>query len=365
MAGQRVLVLGAGKMGSLVACLLAGSGNYTVALASRTPGAAAALAEALGLGRDRGHEVDAADQPALAQLFADGRFDVVISGLPYHANPPVARLAAEHGIHYFDLTEDLAVSRRIQEACAGAESVVMPQCGLAPGLVNIVAADLIGRFEEPDTVRLRVGALPQRASNMLKYALTWSTEGLINEYGNPCEALERGRACTLRPLEGLESLILDGVTYEAFNTSGGLGTMAETYEGRVQYLDYKTIRYPGHCQAFRLLLDELRLNGDRDTLQRIIENALPRTLEDMVLVYVSASGRRGGDFIEESWFRRLYPRQLGDRTWSAIQVATAAGLCGALDVVLADRGRSGFLRQESISLEAFMATSFGHYYDQN
>jgi saccharopine dehydrogenase-like NADP-dependent oxidoreductase len=363
VAARRVLVLGAGKMGSLIACLLAGSGRYAVEVAGRVPGAVAALAGQLGLGRDCGHEVDAADGPALAQLLAERHFDVVVSGLPYHANPQVASLAVEHGIDYFDLTEDLAVSRRIREACAGAKTVVMPQCGLAPGLVNVVAAHLIGRFEEPDTVRLRVGALPQRASNTLKYALTWSTEGVINEYGNPCEAIERGRACTVRPLEGLESLILDGVTYEAFNTSGGLGTLAETYDGRVQYLDYKTIRYPGHCQAFRLLLDELRLNGDRETLKRIVENALPRTLDDMVLVYVSASGRRGGDFVEESWFRRLYPQQLGDRTWSAIQVATAAGLCGVLEVVLAGRRRSsGFLRQESIPLEDFMATTFGHYY---
>jgi saccharopine dehydrogenase-like NADP-dependent oxidoreductase len=360
---RSVLILGAGKIGGLIACLLSQSGEYDLDLASRRAGVASALIEGLGLTDTTGHSVDAGDGDALEGLITSKPFHAIVSALPYHLNPLVAGLAVKHGVSYFDLTEDLDVTRRIREGRADTPSVLMPQCGLAPGFVNIVANDLMGRFAELDTVKLRVGALPQHASGTLKYALTWSTEGLINEYGNPCEAIERGRACRVLPLEGVEQLILDGVTYEAFNTSGGLGTLAESYEGRVQTMNYKTIRYPGHCQAFRLLLNELKLNGDRATLKRILENAIPRTLQDMVLVYVSASGGQACGFIEESYTARIYPREIAGRTWSAVQVATAAGLCGVLHIVLSRGGDyRGFVSQESIPLADFMATPYGNCY---
>ena len=136
------------------------------------------------------------------------------------------------------------------------------------------------------------------------------------------------------------------------------------YNGRVQTLNYKTIRYPGHCQAFKLLLNDLNLNQDRDTLKRILENALPSTLQDVVLVYVSVSGKREGKLIEDSYVRKIYPQQIKGRVWSAIQVATAAGLCSVLDIVLSDRAHyRGFTPQESIALTRFMDNPYGHYYE--
>ena len=360
---RKVLILGTGKIGSLIACLLSGSKNYEIDLASRRPESASALIHDLQLDSVANHRVDAADTDALAELMGHKRFDAVISALPYHRNAVVAELAARHAINYFDLTEDIAVTRRIREISAGSDTVFMPQCGLAPGFINIVANDLMGGFTALDTVKLRVGALPQNSSNMLKYALLWSTEGVINEYCEPGEAIEGGQLCTTMPLEGLESITLDGVAYEAFNTSGGLGNLAQAYNGTVQTLNYKTIRYPGHCQAFKLLLKDLKLNQDRDTLQRILENALPMTVQDVVIVYVSASGYREEGFIEDSFVRKIYPQQINGRTWSAIQVATAAGLCGVLDVVLSDPARyRGFIPQESVPLSRFMETPYGHYY---
>ena len=364
MDRRKVLILGAGKVGSLIACLLSDSKEYEVDLASRSSAAATSLIRDLQLSDITTHEVDAGDAEGLAKLMTSMRFDAVISALPYHRNILVAELAATHGINYFDLTEDIAVTRHIREIGDGAETIFMPQCGLAPGFINIVANDLMGHFTELDTVKLRVGALPKNSSNALKYALLWSTEGVINEYCEPCEAIVGGQPRTLMPLEGLESITLDGLVYEAFNTSGGLGTLAETYNGRVQTLNYKTIRYPGHCQAFKLLLNDLNLNQDRDTLKRILENALPSTLQDVVLVYVSVSGKREGKLIEDSYVRKIYPRQIKGRVWSAIQVATAAGLCSVLDIVLSDRAHyRGFTPQESIALTRFMDNSYGHYYE--
>jgi len=360
---HRVLILGAGKVGSLIACLLSQSGHYDLDLASRKPGAATHLIDELGLANVTGHQVDASDVDDLTRLMGHKPFDTVISALPYHLNPKVVDLAVTHAINYFDLTEDIAVTRYIRQSCAGKDTVFMPQCGLAPGFVNIVANELMGRFAELDTVKLRVGALPQNTSNALKYALTWSTEGLINQYLNPCEGIEHGQPCTLMPMEGLESLTLEGTAYEAFNTSGGLGTLAQTYAGQVQTMNYKSIRYPGHCQAFKLLLNDLRLGSDRDALKCVLENAIPTTVQDLVLVSVFVNGRREAEFVEESYFRKIYPQEIAGRTWSAIQVATAVGLCGVLAIVLADPdSHRGFVAQESISLAQFMNTPFGQYY---
>ena len=135
----------------------------------------------------------------------------------------------------------------------------MPQCGLAPGFVSIVAHRLTQSFESLDTVHMRVGALPQFPTNALTYNLTWSTDGLINEYCNPCEAIHDGQRMNVLPLEGVEHFSLDGVRYEAFNTSGGLGTLCDTLDNQVRELNYKTIRYQGHRDYMAFLISELRL----------------------------------------------------------------------------------------------------------
>src|SRR5207249_4998570 len=146
------------------------------------------------------------------------------------------------------------------------DQIFMPQCGLAPGFVSIAANHLARKFDKLDEVRMRVGALPQFPTNEMKYNLTWSTDGLINEYGNPCEAIYQGRFIQTLPLEGLEHFSLDGVDYEAFNTSGGVGTLCETLRGKVRTLDYKTIRYRGHRELMAFLMNELRLNDRRAML---------------------------------------------------------------------------------------------------
>ncbi len=364
MSKRKVLILGAGRVGSLVTCLLSTSGDYELDLASRRPETAKTLIAKLQLGNVTAHGVDACDADALAGLMGNKQFDAVVSALPYHLNPLVADLAARLAVNYFDLTEDISVTRHIRKISEGAETVFMPQCGLAPGFVNIVGNDLMSRFTELDTVKLRAGALPQSSSNALKYALLWSTDGVLNEYCEPCEAIVDGQPHKLLPLDDLESITLDGVTYEAFNTSGGLGTLAETYASKAQTLNYKTIRYPGHCRAFKLLLSDLKLNRDRETLKRILENALPSTLQDVVIIYVSVCGKHEGEFTEESFVRKIYPREISGKQWSALQVATAAGLCSVLDIVLSEPAQyCGFVSQESIALTRFMASSYGQYYE--
>jgi saccharopine dehydrogenase-like NADP-dependent oxidoreductase len=360
---HRVLILGAGKIGALISGLLAESGSYRVQLADVDGAAAEAVARAHGSAHVAAFALDASRAPALAQHLAAHPVDAVISGLPYHCNVGVAEAARKARIHYFDLTEDVAVTRAVRAIAAGASQAFVPQCGLAPGFISIAAAELITHFDELRAVKLRVGALPQHPNNVLKYSLTWSTEGLINEYGNPCQAVNDGRLVELAPLEGLEEIEIDGMRYEAFNTSGGLGSLAETHGAHVESMNYKTIRYPGHCEQMRLLMNDLKLNHDRATLRRILENAVPQTLQDVVIVYVAVTGTQDGQLREENYVNKIYPQVIAGRLWSAIQVTTAAGITAVVDLVLESKGRySGFVAQEQFRLTDILANRFGRYY---
>ncbi len=360
---KRVAVLGSGKIGELVATLFVDAGDYRVVLADKDEGRLRALALPWSSGRLEARALDAGDRSALSSLFRDEHIDAVVSCLPYYLNVEVATAAREAAVHYFDLTEDVEVTRAVRRLAEDAQTAFVPQCGLAPGFISIVANHLMRRFETLDEAKLRVGALPQYPSNELKYALTWSSDGVINEYGNLCEGIVDGRLQSLQPLEGLESIELRGRRYEAFNTSGGLGSLADTYGGRIRHLTYKTIRYPGHCTLVRFLMNDLRLNDDRPNLKRILENAVPRTEQDVVLVYVSARGTRQSGFYEDTYVQAVYPDEIAGRRWSAIQITTASGITAVVDLVLArpDRYR-GFLRQEDIDLETFLGNRFGRRY---
>jgi saccharopine dehydrogenase-like NADP-dependent oxidoreductase len=360
---HRVLVLGAGKIGALISGLLGESGEYQVDLADLDGTLAEAVAKAHGLQAVRAFGLDATDPKALSAHLDTHPADAVISGLPYFCNLPVAHSAKSRGMHYFDLTEDVAVTGQVRQLAEGAETAFAPQCGLAPGFVSIAANELAGHFDEIQTVKLRVGALPQHPNNVLKYSLTWSTDGLINEYGNMCLSVEDGQIINVLPLEGLEEIEIDGTLYEAFNTSGGLGSLADTWRGHVHEMNYKTMRYPGHCAQMRLLMNGLKLNHDRATLKRVLENAVPRTLQDVVIVYVSVVGLQDGELREENYVNKVYPQVIAGRLWSAIQVTTAAGVCAVADLVLnaPDRYR-GFVAQESFRLKDVLDNPYGSYY---
>ncbi len=360
---HRVLILGAGKIGALISGLLAESGSYKVDLGDVDEAAAEVVVRAHGASSLVPFTLDATDARALARQLGAHPVEAVISSLPYYCNLGVAEAARKAGTHYFDLTEDVEVTRSVRAVAAGAVQAFVPQCGLAPGFISIAAAELITHFDTLRAVKMRVGALPQHPNNVLKYSLTWSTEGLINEYGNPCQAISDGRLLEVAPLEGLEEIEIDGMRYEAFNTSGGLGSLAETHGSHVESMNYKTIRYPGHCEQMRLLMNDLKLNHDRGTLKRILENAVPQTLQDVVIVYAAVTGTQDGELREENYVNKIYPQVIAGRLWSAIQVTTAAGVTAVVDLVLAHKGRySGFVAQEQFRLTEILANRFGRYY---
>jgi saccharopine dehydrogenase-like NADP-dependent oxidoreductase len=317
---QKVLILGAGKIGALISGFLAECRDYEVHVADVNGNAANSVVAAHGLPNLHAYELDASNPALLEAHLREHPADTIISSLPFYCNVKVAEIARKVNAHYFDLTEDVAVTRSVRKTAEGSTRAFVPQCGLAPGFISIAANALIQHFDEIRSVKLRVGALPQHPNNALKYSLTWSTDGLINEYGNPCEALVDGRAVEVAPLEGLEEIEIDGMIYEAFNTSGGLGSPGRDLrrEGADDGLQDHPL--PGHCAQMRLLMNDLKLNFDRSTLKRVLENAVPQTLQDVVIVYVAVAGRQHGELREENYVSKIYPQVIAGRLWSAIQV---------------------------------------------
>ena len=345
---QRIAVLGLGNVGALIADMLRERGF-----------------DVLGVDADRSKAVDehvlaldVTDSAALGDLFT--RVDAVVSCLPYHLVARVATLAHAASVHYLDLTEDVNASRLLRQLAATSTSALIPHCGLAPGFICVAGAGLAARLEATQRIALRVGALPQAPNNALGYAFNWSPAGVVNEYLNDCEQLQDGSGVIVPALGDLETIMIEGTQYEAFTTSGGLGTMCETFAGRVGRLDYKSIRYPGHCELMRFLLHELKLADNRGVVQKLLAEAYPPVPDDLVIVYAAAEGSRAGRGAQERLVRLYRPRAIAGRTRTAIAWTTAAGAVAMMELLAQGAlPQAGFVHQEDVPLDVFLRTSAG------
>lgn len=345
---SRIAVVGLGNVGRLIADMLVERGLEVRSVDADVSRATAEHASA----------IDARDPGALEELLVS--VDAVISCLPYHLNAAVAMAAHAAGVHYLDLTEDVETSRTVSQLAERSDTIFMPRCGLAPGFVCVVGAGLAASLETVDRIELRAGALPRSPNNAAGYACNWSPAGIVNEYLNDCEQLRRGELVSVPPLSDMERIVIDGQRYEAFTTSGGLGTMCGTFAGRVDTLDYKTIRYPGHCQLMRFMLQELGLGRQREEAVRLLAEAYPPVRDDLVIVYAAAEGTRGGSRAREEFVRVYRPRIVASGARTAIAWTTAAGVVGMVELLAeGSLPDSGFVRQEDVSLGAFLATSAG------
>ena len=283
--------------------------------------------------------------------------DAVISAGPFAVNKNIAQIAAEESIGYFDLTEDVETTEYIRNL--ESESILMPQCGLAPGAINICASGMMEEFDSVNEVLMRVGALPRFTTNEMSYYLSWSTNGLINEYCNEADAIYEGKAVKLMPLEGAEKLVIEGESFEAFNTSGGCATMCETYADKVENLTYKTIRYPGHLNHMKFLFNDLHLKKNKDILEKLFDKEVPRTKNDVIIFFLKVIGLIDGVLQEKTYLRKIY----GNEKFSAIQLTTASGVCSVLKIFLDGKLNSkGFTKQKSISWKDFLDNKFGEVY---
>ncbi len=347
-----VSVLGLGKVGLLAATFLDEAGIKVVGIDQREPRQKTSFATRI---------CDISDATALRSELAGT--EAVLSCLPYHLNQPIAKIAYELGIHYFDLTEDVATTQAIVELSKTSKGLMAPQCGLAPGFVAIVAAAQIAGFDECRSVRMRVGALPQYPTGLLGYSFNWSPEGVVNEYLNDCEVVEEGVRKWVSSMEWHETLVIDGRQLEAFTTSGGLGTMCDTYAGRVANIDYKTIRYPGHMELMNFFFHELLMRERRELAAEILTNAKPPVDHDVVYVHVAAEGHIGGHLRRSEFVRAYTPKKVGGMMSTAIAWTTAGSVAAVIEMVRdGSLPSTGLLRQEDISLDAFLATPTGQLF---
>ena len=350
---KNILVIGMGKVGSLVGVLL--SKQFTVT----------------GLDKQKPHydynlpfetiEGDVCDLAFLKKTIL--QHEAVVSALPFYLNLPIAEICCGAGIHYFDLTEDVPTTNAIRNMTDKATAVLAPQCGLAPGIIGIIGANLANKFTKLRDIELRVGALPRFPNGLLGYSFTWSPAGVINEYINDAEVIQNGEIKMVSSLDGIEVINIEGQEFEAFSTSGGLGTMCETYAGRVDTLNYKTIRYPGHAKLMRFLMYELVMKSDKKALEAILTNAKPPVQEDVVYVYAVVEGWKQEAINREEYFKAFYPIEIDGNHWRAISWTTAASIAAVVEMVAnGSLAQKGFIKQEEIDFEAFLKTNNGQYF---
>ncbi len=356
---HKVLIMGAGKIGVTVAALLNQSGDYLTYVSDLNPPYELPKISKNPIQFIAGNVKEPAQ---IIKFINDNKIEAIVSCLPFNLTIEVAKIAHACEIHYFDPTEDVATTNAVNELAKTSKSIFAPQCGLAPGFISIAANSLINELDEVHVVKMRVGALAQSSSNFLKYAFTWSIDGLVNEYIHPCIVLEDGVKKSIPALGGVESITIDGDVYEAFYTSGGVGSMTDTYLGKVKYLDYKTIRYPGHCEKMAFLLQDLKLRERPELLKEILGQVIPHVEDDKVVVYVAVQGYIHGRLTEKTYSNTLYPITIDENTFTAIQMTTASGICTIIDLVVKEKKLSGLVKQEQVSLNEFINNRFGSYY---
>jgi lysine 6-dehydrogenase len=304
---MKVLVLGSGQMGKGAAYDLVKQDSVEqIILADIDTKCAEALAKEVG-DKAVAKTVNAKNRDQLVRVFSE--VDSVISAVSYTVNVLHTEVAIETGTHMCDLGGGWTVVEKqleMNDKAKDAGVTVVPDCGLAPGMVSVLAREGIEYLDRVESVKIRVGGLQQEPRPPLNYALIFSVEGLINEYIEPCVALRDGKITIEDPLVGFEEITFPEPfgKLEAFNTSGGTSTLPHTYKGKVKDLDYKTIRYPGHghkmwCLMKLGLMDSKKLEVEgvkiapRRVLESLLEKNLPPSGKDVTLLRVMVDGWKG------------------------------------------------------------------------
>ena len=306
---MQYLVLGAGLQGAACAYDLLQTTDGPVTLADvRRPDLPPFLAAA-DTERLNTVGLDASDHHALRKVMQD--HDSVLCALPYYFNLGAARAAVEAGVHFADLGGNTEIVRQ-QEAMdeeARAKGVsVLPDCGLAPGMVNILAADGIARLDSVDSVKLFVGGLPQEPEPPLNYQIVYSLEGALDYYTTPSWVLRGSRPVEIDALSEIEAVEFPSPvgTLEAFHTGGGISTMPWDYEGQIASMEYKTLRYPGHAHIMRAIrelglldLTPVQVDGatvrPRDAFVAVVDSKLRKPDgKDLVAIQVVVAGTKAG-----------------------------------------------------------------------
>lgn len=306
---MRVVLLGAGLQAQ-AACydLVQQEDLSEITVADADLGAAQALAKRWDDPRIKPVQLDASDYDAAVEVLTGAK--AALSAVPYRFNETLAKAAVAAGCSFCDLGGNNTVVNAelaLHDQAKAAGVTIVPDCGLAPGMVAVLAADAVQHLDRCDSLEIRVGGLPAERGGLLDYSLLFNIQGLINEYVEDAVVLEGGEPKVVPSLEDFETLEWPEPfgTLEAFTTSGGTSTLPETYRGKIQRLNYKTMRYPGHGKVFQamhklglLTWDEVEVDGvrvsPRALFSKVAEPVLDRGLPDVALVRLTATGERDG-----------------------------------------------------------------------
>lgn len=346
---KNILIAGAGRIGQTIAAILSADATKNIFLLDITINNKKLCATNVQF-----IQGDINDHHLLGEIVLKDKISAIVSCLPYFCNIKLAEFSKKNNCHYFDLTEDIFTTQKIFTLAKNATTAFVPQCGVAPGLVNIIANELITEVNHPKQVSIYCGALPQTNDNALGYALNWSTDGLINEYGNNCRVLHDHKITEVPGLSNLEEICLHNEALEAFCTSGGIGTLVDTYKEKIDKMSYKALRYRGHCEKMRFLMRDLKLNDHRDMLKEILENALPKNTPDRVLAHIKV------DDLSDT--REFLPTTIANQPCSAIQAVTATSAATVIDTVLQNpKQYQGPIKQEHFSLSTILNNQHAEY----
>lgn len=301
------------------------------------------------------------DVDIIAEEFREEGVTHIINALPFYMNEKVATAAVKAGCSYIDFTEDDIMADKVQEIFRDSGLTCVVKCGLAPGFINYLGNSLTNKIDLPDILEVAVGALPRSISYDSNhpenaYNLTWSVDGLVNEYIKPCRIRENGQICNVPPLSNLTKVIIDGTEYEAALTSGGIGSLVQDLTN-VSNVSYKTLRYPGHYKYISELVKET--NADFGKLRSIFLEKFSFTDDDVIIVYGKALGKdKNGRNICRSYANKFY----GVDGLTAIQSTTASSGVAILELIL-NNVISGIVNHTEIPFESFTNTiSFKKYY---
>lgn len=351
MSRLKVSIFGAGKIGTALAVTLSQSADFSLEIVDRSEEALDTL---------RSLPIDATlrtfrhpeDLPALLS----GR-DVAVAAVPEAAVPEIARAAAQAKVHYLDFSCAVTQTR---EALAelSSQRAVLTGCGVSPGMIGNIACGLLEESLGVTDLTIRVGAVPRFPTNRLGYGQIWNVDGLIDEYTRPSAAIRDGRPVMLTPLEEHGKISVDGVNYEEFITSGGVGDLSIFSEFALKNVTFKTIRYPGHLDYMRFLLDDLGLRSRRDMLRSLLCNGLPIIEDDVLLLMVTVRGSRARQPTERTACYRFSP-DAKNGSFNALTSA-ATGYAATLLSLLqrGDVAASGYIEHHHIDTRTILSSDF-------
>ncbi|NNE97430.1 MAG: saccharopine dehydrogenase [Pyrinomonadaceae bacterium] len=307
---MKILVLGAGRMGFGAAYDLAHNSPDVseITVADSNAAKAEAVVKKLNSPKASADQLDVTKHEKT--VAAMDRHDSAISCVNYWYNLELSRIAVETTTNFCDLggnnyvvDEQLALNPAAERAGIN----IIPDCGLAPGMVSVLAMHGTKKFDKTDEIHIRVGGLPQVPKTSLKYQLVFSVEGLINEYIEKARVIRRGEITEVESMSECENLVFEGFPeLEAFQTSGGTSTLPDTFLGKIKELDYKTIRYAGHCERFKTMIEfglcsseKIEVSGKRVKPRRVfgklLEKHLPADEPDYVLIRLEFLGSKNGE----------------------------------------------------------------------